>query len=412
MDTLAANIHGPQTEQGVAWRLAYGRLHVDETGDLRQAEEYWRLAHENVQDAASKVRCELLRIRLLSRQGRIDGAREAARQLATRADLPRSPSLRLLVLLEELIQHGQLKSWQPLLAAAEAVEPASRRLMLLAELRRYPQHQAIPSSVSSALLALLPPGDAEGMDAALSALRLAEVLRVAGQKDEARRLLQQAERACRAPMRLAVLRQVYLANDRVGWDLAALQETALDELADPASGESPGLCGLTLLEHAERVVEALNDPERAAALLAWADVLLKPTGGLWAARTFALRARMAWLQGEQSSAHAYSDQATKGFLAVDNSVSAEALHRSLDSGAAADALSFAVPSSYDLPPYLDVRLTVDGRLWRVEFERGDGQRWAGEVPLEADFAGLFELRLTARWSASASSRLSSATGRL
>lgn len=417
MDDLAVNIHDVQSEQGVAWRLAYARLNVDETGDLRQAEEYWRLAHENAPDDHSKVRCELLRIRLLARQGRADEARLAASRLAARTDLPRRPGLRLLVALEALIQQSEGASWHALTAAAQEVKPASRRLMLLAgELRRYAGQGAAPDS--SALLALLPPVDGEGMDPALTSLRLAEVSAAAGREDQARRLLQEAEQRCRSPLQLTTLRQTYRANDRVGWDHDTLAGMTLEMLADPASGESPELAGLTLLEQAERVAGTLGDRARAGRLLEQAESLLKPTAALWNARLAALRARLAWLGDDRENATRYADQAVKGFLTVDDQVSAEALRRSLESDPASgypdlsslellswgavmgdvDARGVAksvqppvtAPSGYDFPPQLGVRVSQEGRVWRVELAHSDGRRWQGETPLEADFAALLD----------------------
>jgi hypothetical protein len=296
-------------------------LSVDETGDLRQAEEYWRLASENARDDVSKVRCELLRIRLLARQGRSEEARTMARTLAARADLPRQPGLRLLILLEVLIQHGPLESWEPLLAAVQAVTPVTRRLLLLAgELRRYAWDHALLDAAGSALLGLLPRVDDEGMDPALALLLVAEVMRVAGRTDEARRLLQTAEQGCRNPLRLTTLRQVYLANDRIGWDPVALLDTTLDRLADPSSGESPELAGLALLEHAERIAATLGDAERASTLLAQAEILLKPAAALWSARMAALRARIARLHSDRDGVLRYADQAVKAYLAGDDPV--------------------------------------------------------------------------------------------
>ena len=406
MDDLAVGIHDAQSEQGVIWRLAYSQMAMDETGDLRQAEEYWRLAHDNATDAISRARCELARVRLLARQGRSDDARQAARQLAAAADLPRRPSLALAIQLELLIQQGEVESWPVLWATVQAVQPVSRRLLLLAAaLRRYPLAAPLPAEAGRSLLALLPDEEGQGMDRALAALRRAEALRVAGQGDEARRLLQTAEQACRAPLRLTTLRQVYLAADRVGWDQERLRQTTLDMLADPGSGESPELAGLTLLEHAERVVKVLGDGERAAALLAQAEPLLKPMAALWSARMTALRARLAWLGGDPEGAMRYADQATKAFLAVDDPATAAALRQSLadqatpkgvitgtivESELAAGHLPFTAPAGDDLPPQLQVRLGQEGRAWRVALEHSDGRRWEGETPLEADFAALLD----------------------
>jgi|GEM_PF-5134826 len=393
IDTLVKSIYGPQTKAGIAWRLAYAQLHSDETGDLRQAADYQRQAQENALEPVSQVRCELLRIRLLARQGHQEQAQSAANALATRADLPRLPSLRLLVHLEDLIQRGAAEAWQPLLAALQAVEPASRRLLLLAELRRCRVPLAISPAISQALLALLPPSDAEGSDPALGALRWAEVLRVIGQGQEARRLLEQAAAACRAPLRLAVLRQVYCALDRAGWEQAALQQVTLDELAEPAAGESHELAGLTLLEHGERLAAALHDGQRAMDLLNAAEVLLKSTAGLWMARIIALRARVTALSGDFGSADQLADQAAKGFLAVDDPVSAEALRQTLYPTSPPDGVAFSAPlveGADGLSPRLDVRLAQEGRIWRVELARSNGRVWAGDVALQEDLAALLD----------------------
>jgi cellulose synthase operon protein C len=386
MEMLAWSIHGPRSEPGVGWLLEYSRLHIDETGNLREASDYLRSAQENAQDEVSKLRCELMRIRWLTRKGQRAEAQDAAATLATRSDLPAAPSLRLQVALEYVIHNDTPAAWQALLEAVRRVEPASRRLMLLAELRRSTRSHAIPPATRDELLALLPdPGD-EKLDPALAALRLANVLCAVDLTEQARGLLRDAEAASLDPLRLVTLRQVYQALDRSGWRVDALKSVALDELLDRASGENRELCGLMLLEHAERVATVLNDPRWAAALLERAESLLKSTAGLWSPRELALRSHIASRQGDTAASRDYLDQATKAFLAVDDAQAAEALRASVSHG---ESWSVSVDEpAHARPAALDVHLSQVGRMWRVDMAHSDGRSWSADVPPESSLADL------------------------
>lgn len=423
VEALAFAHYRPQTAEGFGWLAEFCRFHIDVTGDLRAAAEYLAHAQKGVVDAVSDLRCRLLQIRLLARQGRQQDAAQAATALAERIDQTPAPGLRLQIALERLVQTHGADAVQPLLTALEAVVPPSRRLLLLADLQRMLGPNAVLGESQLTLSAILPlvPGTVTpDLDPAVGALRLAEVYGVQDSAAAAS-LLAQAEAACREPLRLGVLREVYLARDRFGWETDELRACPLPDLLDkslpdplgPAGAASAELAGLALLEHAERTVHNLPDLQGAAALLDRAEALLKGGAGLWTARILAARARIAAAQGDPQ-AEKLVEQAAQAFHALDDDAAADSLRTEIHDLAAGPAASFAPESlgfgleafapaqtPVEAPaeakgidaapravPQLSIRLEQDGDRWLVEFQHSDGRRWKSSVPLEEDFAAL------------------------
>jgi tetratricopeptide (TPR) repeat protein len=294
-ERLAWDIYGPGTEAGLRCLLACADIFINLVPDSGQAARYLAAIKESEQhigDGAGtswSAARRLLEVQFLTLQGHHDEAAQLLASLDKEADPNWPPSLRVRIAMEGLIQRRMdTRSPKKLRAVLQTVRPASRRLVLLEELNRFHVDGTPAPEALRDLPKLLSTGAGTGQDPMLAALRLAEVLRVAGRVQEARELLRQPEQAGLNSSRLALLRRVYLLHDSLGWPKGALADVKLPADDDLAWKESPALSGVLLLEHAERLAKVEGNVTEAAVLLDRAAELLNDPSSMWSARIASL----------------------------------------------------------------------------------------------------------------------------
>ena len=310
----------PGTPRTLRAQLECARISIDVAGNLREAERWLAATETQGQGKAWEVRRRLLDIRRLAASGAATRAAAAASELAASSDLPSLPGLRAQVLLEDLIQNGFTEArLERAVAALKAVEPPEHRLAIAAELKRAAGAAPSRNKVVKRLLQLLPAPDGVDAQQVWVALRLADVLRWARAVKATRKMLDGAEAGCKQPLRLALLREVYLARDRADWPGQGPRRIVLPDRSDPAWERAAGLSAVILLEHAGRVWQAVRkantvwvNSQEVAGLktqLAEAEKLtaigLPPLYRVSAGR---LLAAMAWSQSKQLEARRALDQ--------------------------------------------------------------------------------------------------------
>ncbi|MDT8306780.1 MAG: hypothetical protein RRC07_12660 [Anaerolineae bacterium] len=400
---------GPESAEGFGWSLEAARLLLDETGEMTQVAYYLDLARDHARSEEQRWRADLLRARFLRRAGRAAEADSLVAELRARS-VPAQPSLRLQRALLLLAGEGTGDAViAELIAAAGAIEPPARRLLLLAErLRNLPTPEGDAAGLGQQLAALLPPAAGPGEDGARWAVRQAEVARYSGDAVQAQRLLAGVLRDVRLEQ-VPVWRAALQALDRTGWPERGLLQRA-EELVQEASktvrAEDPNLpatgrglhllYGVLLLEHAERLFRFGADMDGAQRALDEAGPLLA-SGTPWQAAMLALQGDLAAARGEREAAIDAYGQAIGQAESSGDTRTADEL-RARQAAAQAQEPAALPVADEEAVQHLIIRLQWDRpQQWHVIFERVTGpnvRAQAGDArtaKLRAEVAAYFTL---------------------
>ncbi|MBX3001463.1 MAG: ATP-binding protein [Caldilineaceae bacterium] len=338
--------------------LTCAELAMGEGGDLNLANNFLSQSASYSVQPETDLRRRLLAARLQIRKGDHEEARAALQTHWDEMSPSASVFLRLPLAVELLTVGGDAETLVRQISQDLAlIEPVSRRPLLLSGLTRCPLLPLSPATVE-ALLRVLPTADDDGQDPALSALRMAEVYRVCGRWAEAQDRLQAAISA--SGERLAILRRIFLAHDRLEWT-SQLLGWASDLLLGREEQAVSDLIGLATLEQAERLYRHFpTESAGARQLLEFSGKVLGHPSSVWTARIMALEARLALADGDRSTAEANADAANKAFLSLGDERSAATLSAEMT---ALESASTPITKSIDLeqPPYVDLTVTLSER---------------------------------------------------
>ena len=374
--------------------LTCAELALDEAGDLNLTDEYLRRAASYGVEAETELRRRLLASRLLARRGQKEEAKSALQSLWGELSSGQNPFSRVAVAVELLGVGGDAETLIRQIAAdLVAIQPASRRLLLLAGMERCPV-LTIPLIPADELLRLFPPIDTDGYDPALAGLRLAQVYRVCGRREEALGLLTPAW--TEAGQRLAILRKIFLAYDRLAWSHHLL-EWANDLLLAVKPPPVPDLLGLAALEQAERLYRHQLPAQE---MLDFASKTLNHPSSLWTARITALQARLALAAGDHTAAASLAETAHNGYLSLGDREAAAALSEEV--GRAVEVsrqLEAAAPGPEAISksltpvaaPFLNLTVALGGPEVSVQAESSDNRRYEAQVGIGESVQDAFAL---------------------
>lgn len=265
-EKLAHDFHPLNSAPAVQALLASASIYIDLTGSPANAEPYLEQVRQNLNSLNPldgwQARLRLLEIHQMALRGERDEARAAAGQLLNETQPAWPAEVKVLVALECMVQENSTReSIDALISTLAEVQTAARRLKLLDGLRRCPAPEKLTTRQRDFFMTLKPvPKSGESIP--LHSLRWAEVLRFLGKPLLARTQLRDVEREAAGtedhaqPVNLPLLRQVYLAFDRLGWPREKPSKRELPFLDKDTILANRDIAGVTLLEHTWRLAGA------------------------------------------------------------------------------------------------------------------------------------------------------------